>query len=45
MKKIRTDDNAHEILYVVKREMKERGIERPTFSDVIRWMYHESHKN
>ena len=45
MKKIRTDDSAHEILVIVKGEMKKKGIERPTFSDVIRWMHNESHKN
>jgi len=39
MKKIRTDDNAHKTLVDVKEMMRKEGIESPTFSDAIRWMY------
>jgi len=39
MKIIRVDDNAHGILNKVKKKMKEEGIENPTFSDAIRWLY------
>lgn len=42
MKKIRTDDSAHATLVIVKGKMKDVGIERPTFSDAIRWMYNEN---
>jgi len=39
MKMIRVDDNAHKLLNKVKKKMKEEGIENPTFSDAIRWLY------
>jgi len=39
MKKIRTDNNAHELLVNVKKMIRKEGIESPTFSDAIRWMY------
>jgi len=39
MKIIRVDDNAHGILNKVKKKMKGEGIENPTFSDAIRWLY------
>lgn len=37
-KMIKTDQNAHSVLVSVKQEMKECGINSPTFSDAIRWM-------
>lgn len=35
-KTIKIDDDAHNKLSVVKKEMKEMGIDSPTFSDAIR---------
>jgi len=42
MKVIRIDDNAHDLLNKVKEKMKEIGIENPSFSDAIRWLFSRS---
>jgi predicted CopG family antitoxin len=42
MKMIRIDNNAHKLLNKAKDKMREEGIENPTFSDVIRWLYNHA---
>ena len=44
MKMIRVDEHAHRLLLKVKEEMKKEGIEKPSMSDVIRWLYDKSHR-
>ena len=39
MKSIRIDENAHAIIQQAKNAMRREGIEYPSISDVIRWMW------
>jgi len=39
MKSIRIDENAHAIIQKAKEAMKQEGIESPSVSDVLRWMW------
>lgn len=39
MKTLAIDDNAHEVLMKAKIEAKKTGIEKPSHSDAIRWMW------
>ena len=41
MKTLRIDDSAHEVLMKAKIEVKKAGIEKPSHSDAIRWMWAE----
>ena len=36
------DKNAHEILLKVKELMREEGIEHPTMSDAVRWLWEKA---
>jgi len=42
MKTLRIDDNAHKLLCNVKEIMKEEGIEAPSMSEVIRYLYNKA---
>ena len=42
MKTLRIDDNAHKLLCKVKDIMKKEGIEKPSMSDVIRYLYNRA---
>ena len=39
MKTLAIDENAHEILMKAKNETKKAGIDKPSHSDAIRWMW------
>ena len=39
MNQVRVDDHAHGILKKVKKDMQSEGIEAPSMSDAIRYMY------
>ena len=41
MKNLSVDDNAHKILMDAKVEVKKSGIEKPSHSDAIRWMWNK----
>lgn len=41
MKNLAVDENAHEILMKAKIEAKKSGIDKPSHSDAIRWMWAE----
>lgn len=45
MKMIRVDEHAHRLLLKVKEDMKKEGIEKPSMSDVIRWLYDKAYRN
>ena len=38
MKDIKIDDNAHEVLLWARERCTQKGIEKPNYSDAIRWM-------
>ena len=40
MKSVKLDQDAHNILTKVKNRMKGEGIESPSMSDAIRYLYH-----
>ena len=39
MKTLAIDESAHEILMKAKNETKKSGIDKPSHSDAIRWMW------
>ena len=41
MKNISLDDNAHNILMQAKIEIKKTGVEKPSHSDTIRWLWNK----
>jgi len=42
MKTLRIDENAHKLLCEVKEIMKKEGIESPSMSEVIRFLYNKA---
>lgn len=39
MRNISVDNNAHKILLQAKEEAKKTGLEKPSHSDAIRWLW------
>ena len=44
VKSVKLDKDAHSILLIVKYQMKNDGIEYPSMSDAIRYLFRKSEK-
>lgn len=45
VKNLNIDENAHTILLKAKKECSKEGIEKPSHSDAIRWLWEKLNNN